>query len=73
VATAVSVTFSEPVDVNGAWLTITCAQSGAHPYATTGGPVSFVLQPTAPFANEEACTVTVKSGRVRDLDTDDPT
>ena len=72
VATAVSVTFSEPVDVNGAWLTITCAQSGAHPYATTGGPVSFVLQPTAPFANEEACTVTVKSGRVRDLDTDDP-
>ena len=72
VTTAVSVTFSEPVNVNGAWLTITCAQSGAHPYATTGGPVSFVLQPTAPFAHEEACTVTVKSGRIRDLDTDDP-
>ena len=72
VGAAVSVTFSEPIAVNGAWLTITCAQSGTHPYTTTGGPVSFMLQPTSPFGHDETCTVTVKSGRIRDLDTDDP-
>ena len=72
VGAAVSVTFSEPIAVNGAWLTITCAQSGTHPYTTTGGPVSFILQPTSPFGHDETCTVTVKSGRIRDLDTDDP-
>ena len=72
VAAAVSVTFSEPVDVNGAWLTIACAQSGAHPYTTTGSSVSFVLQPSAPFAHDETCTVTIKAGRIRDLDSDDP-
>ena len=72
VGASVGVTFSEPVAVSNGWLTIACDDSGAHTYATGGGPVVFTLQPTSPFAHAETCTVTVKAQRVRDLDTDDP-
>ena len=69
---SVTITFSEPVVVTGDWFTISCATSGAHPAAVTGGPTTFVLQPDAPFTTGEACTVTVVAAAVSDQDTNDP-
>ncbi|MHB1241869.1 MAG: ExeM/NucH family extracellular endonuclease [Gaiellaceae bacterium] len=68
----VSVTFSEPVNVAGAWFTITCATSGAHSAGVSGGPTTFTLNPDTDFANNEACTVAVSSAAVSDQDANDP-
>jgi uncharacterized protein len=68
----VSITFSEPVNVNGTWFSISCGSSGAHTATVTGGPTTFTLDPDADFATAEACTVTVFGGQVSDQDTDDP-
>ena len=40
---SLSVTFDEPVDVNGGWFEISCATSLGHPAAVSGGPAD--LQP----------------------------
>ncbi|MGD9705730.1 MAG: ExeM/NucH family extracellular endonuclease [Acidimicrobiia bacterium] len=68
----VVVTFSEPVDVTGAWFTISCATSGAHTAVVSGGPTSFTLNPDADFAANELCTVTVVAANVTDQDATDP-
>ncbi|MDQ3937501.1 MAG: lamin tail domain-containing protein, partial [Chloroflexota bacterium] len=38
----ISVTFSEPVDVSGAWFTIECTTSGSVAASASGGPTTFV-------------------------------
>jgi predicted extracellular nuclease len=68
----VTVTFSEPVSVTGSWFTISCTRSGQHAAAVSGGPTGFTLDPESDFAEGEACTVTIVSAQVMDLDTDDP-
>ncbi|HXV57647.1 MAG TPA: Ig-like domain-containing protein [Gaiellaceae bacterium] len=68
----IMVTFSEPVSVSGSWFTIACTTSGEHSAAVAGGPVSFTLDPDEDFAEGEACTVTIASAQVADLDADDP-
>jgi predicted extracellular nuclease len=68
----VSVTFTEPVDVTGDWFTIECSSSGAHPAAVSGGPSSYVLDPSTNFGQGESCTVTVTAAQVTDQDTEDP-
>jgi predicted extracellular nuclease len=68
----VSITFSEPVDVTGSWFSISCATSGAHAAAASGGPTTVALDPATDFAQEESCAVTVFAGQVTDQDTDDP-
>ena len=68
----VSVQFSEAVNVTSTAFTLTCATSGSHAAAVSGGPTTFTLDPTADFANEEQCTVTVVAAQVTDQDTDDP-
>ena len=40
-----SVTFDEPVDVNGDWFDITCATSHGHTAAVSGGPVDVHPRP----------------------------
>jgi predicted extracellular nuclease len=70
--TNVTVTFSEPVSVTGSWFTISCTRSGQHAAAVSGGPTIFTLDPDSDFADGEACTVTIVSAQVTDLDTDDP-
>ena len=70
--TNVTVTFSEPVSVTGSWFTISCTRSGQQAAAVSGGPTSFTLDPESDFAEGEACTVTIVSAQVTDLDTDDP-
>ena len=70
--TNLSVTFSEPVTVAGAWYDITCATSGSHTAASSLGRTTFVLDPDADFTAGELCTVTVRAAQVQDVDTDDP-
>jgi LPXTG-site transpeptidase (sortase) family protein len=68
----VSITFSEPVDVTGSWYGLSCATSGTHTVAVTGGPTTFTLNPDADFVNSEVCTLTVYAAQVTDQDTNDP-
>jgi hypothetical protein len=68
----VAINFSESVNVADPWFTISCGISLAHNASVTGGPVSFLLDPTSDFAYTETCTVTVNAVRVTDQDLDDP-
>ena len=72
ITSTVNISFSEPVDIKNGWLTIACHLSGSHGFTKTGGPTSFVAHPTQPFVYNETCTITLKSRRIKDLDTDDP-
>ena len=69
---SITVGFSEPVNVSGAWFTISCAASGAHTATVSGGPITFTLDPDTDFAAGETCAVTVVAAQVSDQDTDDP-
>ena len=68
----ISVTLSEPVDVSGAWFSISCGASGSHSATAGGGPLTYTLDPTSDFAANETCNVTVFAGQVTDQDVDDP-
>lgn len=68
----ITVTFSEAVDVTGDWFLISCASSGAHTAAVSGGPASFTFDPESDFAAGESCTVTLYAAQISDQDTDDP-
>ncbi len=69
---AISVTLSEPVTVAGTWFSITCLSSGTHTASVSGGPLTFTLQPDAPFVAGDACSVTVFAAGVVDQDIVDP-
>ena len=68
----ITLTFSEPVDVTGSWFSISCATSGVHTAAASGGPGTFTLDPDTNFSIDEQCTVTVLAANVTDQDADDP-
>ena len=54
------VTFTEAVDVFGAWFDITCAISGQHNSATfAGGGQNHYITPNVNFVAGEQCTVTI--------------
>ncbi len=67
-----TITFSEPVNVSGAWFGINCVSSGVHTATVSGGPLAFTLNPVLDFTFEESCTVTVESTLVTDQDPNDP-
>lgn len=67
-----TITFSEPVNVNGSWFTIIGSSSGAHTATVSGGPTSFTLNPDTDFVNNETVTVTVIATQVTDQDLNDP-
>src|SRR6266536_1303899 len=69
---SVSITFSELVSVGGSWYSISCASSGSHTAAVSGGPTTFTLNPDSDFAGGETCTVGISAAGVTDQDTDDP-
>ena len=69
---AVSVTFSEPVDVTGAWYSLTCGSTGLMAATVTGGPTTFTVQPTTAYAEGDTCTFTVNAAGVADQDAEDP-
>ncbi|WP_109506946.1 ExeM/NucH family extracellular endonuclease [Nocardioides speluncae] len=68
----VSITFSEPVDVTDPWFSLSCASTGSHTAAVTGGPITFTLDPDTDFGPNETCTATVFASQVTDQDADDP-
>ncbi len=68
----ITINFSEPVNVAGAWFSLSCANSGVHSAAVSGGPTSFVLDPDADFDANELCTITVVAGQITDQGTNDP-
>jgi DNA/RNA endonuclease G (NUC1) len=68
----IQVTFTEPVDVVGAWFDITCAGSGQHSSATFAGEgQSHYITPNINFTAGELCTVTIFKDQVHDQDLDD--
>ncbi|HSC51765.1 MAG TPA: Ig-like domain-containing protein [Gaiellaceae bacterium] len=68
----ISITFSEPVDVSGAWYSLSCDSSGTHTATVSGGPTTFTLDPDGDFVEGETCTVTIVAADVSDQDTVDP-
>ena len=65
-------TFTEPVDVAGAWFDITCAISGQHNSATTAvDGQDHYITPNVNFVAGEQCTVTLFKDQVTDQDLDD--
>ena len=68
----IAVTFTEPVDVIGAWFDITCANSGQHNSATfAGGGQNHYITPNVNFVAGEQCTVTIFKDQIHDQDLDD--
>ncbi len=66
-----SVTFSEPVNVDATAFALACA-GGSHGLTVAGGPTTFTLDPAGSFEQGEACTLTVEADAVHDQDGDDP-
>jgi len=71
-ASNITVTFDEAVNVSGNWYQISCDTSGAHDATATGSSTNFTLDPTTDFVGGERCTVTVFASAVSDQDTNDP-
>src|SRR5689334_11223503 len=70
----ITVDFSEPVDVVGAWFDITCTNSGSHNSATVAaynGAKGYHITPNTSFQFGEQCTVTIAHANVHDQDLDD--
>jgi endonuclease G len=73
---SVTVNFSEPVNVDPGWYSITCASSGSHnsPNTTEAHSTDFktyAITPNVSFQFSEQCTVTVFGSAVHDQDLDD--
>jgi hypothetical protein len=54
---AITINFSEPVNVTGSWFSISCASSGTHTATVSGGPTTFTLTPDVAFVGGETCTL----------------
>jgi endonuclease G len=70
----IQVTFTEPVDVDAAWFTLTCASSGPHDSATFAvgfGGKDHYITPNDNFIAGEQCSVTILKDRIHDQDLDD--
>jgi endonuclease G len=70
----ITVDFSEPVNVEGNWFDITCANSGQHNSATVASYNSskgFHITPNTGFQFGEQCSVTIFHGHVHDQDAND--
>ena len=70
----IQVTFTELVDVAGAWFDITCAITGQHNSVTSAvDGQDHYITPNANFVAGEQCTVTLFKDQVTDQDLDDAT
>ncbi len=64
---SITINFSEPVDVVGAWYNINCANTGLHNDATvasSSGSKTYVITPNTNFQFGELCTVTINKDGV---------
>ena len=67
-----TVTFSEPVALGGASLTLQCSISGSVAFSVTGGPTTYTVVPAEDLQSGDSCTLIVSPSRVSDLDDNDP-
>ena len=67
-----TVTFSEPVALGSASLTLQCSISGSVAFSVTGGPTTYTVVPAEDLQSGDACTLIVSPSGVRDLDDNDP-
>jgi predicted extracellular nuclease len=73
VSTDLSVTFSEQVNVTGAWYSLSCSTTGAHTAAVaTTDNKTFTINPDTNFVDGESCTWTIENTLVTDQDSNDP-
>jgi predicted extracellular nuclease len=70
----IAITFSEPVDVTGDWVTVECEVTGTRTdvqdESSDGTTFGFAYE--SDFAFNEECTVSIDAASVTDQDTDDP-
>lgn len=69
-----TVTFSEAITPTlPNWLSLSCASSGPHAVAISGGPTIWTINPDIDFDFSELCTATIAAANVEDQDgTPDP-
>ena len=68
-----TVTFSEPVDLNGTWFDLSCSTSGGAVSTTvSGGPTTYTLDPAINLVGGETCSLTIYAANVTDQDNNDP-
>ena len=70
----IQVTFTEPVNVDDAWFTLTCANSGQHhsaTFAVSFGGRDHYITPNDNFTAGEQCAITILGNRIHDVDFDD--
>lgn len=67
-----TITFSEPVTLGGAAITLQCSLSGSVAFSVTGGPTTFTIDPAEDLASGDTCSIIVTASRVSDVDTNDP-
>ena len=67
-----TLTFTEAVNVTGAWYELNCSSSGLMSGAVSGGPTTFTINPNANFVGGESCTLTIYAANVTDADANDP-
>jgi predicted extracellular nuclease len=69
----ISITFSEPVNASAASFSISCPPGGtAQPFALTGGPTTYTLDPSSDLPASGSCGVVVIASQVTDVDANDP-
>jgi uncharacterized protein len=67
-----TVTFSEPVALGAASLTLQCSLSGSVAFSVTGGPTTYTVDPGEELQSGDTCTLIVSPSRVSDVDDNDP-
>jgi DNA/RNA endonuclease G (NUC1) len=69
---SITVNFTEPVDLTGAWFNLNCTTTGLHnDAAVSGGPKTYLIIPNTSFVNGEQCSVTIFKDSVHDQDLND--
>ena len=70
---SLTITFSEPINVDPQWFTINCAVTGAHNDATiaSNNGKSYVITPNVIFQAGEQCSATIRKEAIHDQDSDD--
>jgi DNA/RNA endonuclease G (NUC1) len=71
---SITVSFTEPVNLDAGWYNITCSDSSTHNDATivvSNNSKTFVITPNTNFPFGAQCSVTISKDSVHDQDTDD--
>lgn len=71
---SLTITFTEPVNIDPQWFTVNCAVTGAHNDATIASynnGKNYVITPNVNFQPGEQCSVTISKDSIHDQDLDD--